>query len=98
MILHTKQECTRFSTLLLDLNAMKEGQRGAQVSHTLTERGIPLAVTTMNVFAEPNKSREQTPAFPTLKEKHNITTNLNSFGSNILEAKIIQLYFSLLKK
>lgn len=90
MILHAKQECTGFSTLLLDCDAMKEGQRGTQVSHTLTKRGISLAVTTINVFAEPNTSREQTPAILTLKEKQNITTNLNSFGSNILEVKIVQ--------
>ena len=91
MILHAKQECARFSTLLLECKAMKEGQRGTRVSYTLAERGISFAVTTVNVFAEPNISREQTPAFLMLKEKQNITTNLNSFDSNILEAKIVQL-------
>jgi len=68
MILHVKQECTSFSTLSLDHDAMKEGQRGTQVSRTPSERGISLAVITLNVFAEPYINRDQTPAFLTLKE------------------------------
>lgn len=55
MILHAKQECTRFSTLSLDFDSTREGQK---VRRTLTERGISLAVTTMNVFAEGNINRE----------------------------------------
>lgn len=66
MILHAKQECTRFSTLSLDFDSTREGQK---VRHTLSEREISLAVTTMNVFAEGNINREQTPAFFIFKEK-----------------------------
>lgn len=70
MILHAKQKCTRFSILSSDFHGpVKEGQRGTQVSQTLTERGICLAVTTVDVFAEPNISREH--AFLVVKEKQN---------------------------
>lgn len=64
MILHTKQECARFSNPALHSDAMKEGQRGVQVSHVFIENGISLAMTT-----EKNKNREQTSAFLILKKK-----------------------------
>lgn len=67
---------------------MKESEGNPGEPDTLRERN---AVTTINAFAEPNVSREQTPAFLTLKEKHSIMTNLNSFDSNTLEPKIVQL-------
>lgn len=82
MILHTKQECARFSNPALHSDAMKEGQRGVQVSHVFIENGISLAMTT-----EKNKNREQTSAFLILKKKWNMITNLNSFSSTILEGK-----------
>lgn len=54
MILHAKQECTRFSILSLDLDSMREVQK---VRHTLTERRISLVVTPMNVLAKGNKNK-----------------------------------------
>lgn len=60
MILHAKQECTRFSIFSLDLGSVREVQKE---THTLTERGISFVVTTMDVFAEGNTNREQTSAF-----------------------------------
>lgn len=59
MVLNAKQKCVRFSTLLLDRDAVKEGRRETQVSHALQKRQISLVVTTVNVFAEPSISTEQ---------------------------------------
>lgn len=49
MILHAKQEYTRFSIISLDLDSMGDSQK---VTQSLAERGISFAVTTINVFAE----------------------------------------------
>lgn len=59
MVLNAKRKCIRFSTLLLDRDAVNEGRRETQVSHALQKRWISLIVTTVNVFAEPSISTEQ---------------------------------------
>lgn len=97
MILHTKQKCTRFSTLATQW-CYKRGSEGSPDELHIHRGGISLAVTTTNAFSERNISREQTPAFLILKEKQNGTANPNSFSSNVLEGKIVLLQFSLLIK
>lgn len=87
MILHAKQEHTKFSIISLDLDSMGDSQK---VTQTLTERGISFTVTTMNVFAERKYKQKMNTCIFIFKAMQRSKKKSYFLGSNILEAKIVQ--------